>query len=122
MLAHQGALHRKEGAGPDVQANGLHINAFTLYGIKHVLSEMEPCRRRRYRAFDMGVQGLVSLQVYLLSLPVQIRRDGHPAAQVEHSREAQITVPIEAHACRLAIPFNKRSPEIQRLESIQIHL
>jgi len=70
------AFDRLERAGSYVQGQFFQCYPFFTQGVQNSRSEVQTGCRCGYRTFYLGINGLVSLLITLLRLPVQIRRDG----------------------------------------------
>ena len=86
-----------------MKANVLDINAFIPDCLKHFFSKMKARRRRRDRASYAGVKGLVTLDIELLGLAVEIGRNRHLPAEFEHAAEWLTTLPREFYCAGLTI-------------------
>ena len=71
------------------------LDAFRIDVSQDALREMQSCSRSRYRTLYLGIDRLVGCLVALLSLPVEIWRDGKLSDGIDDFGESQVSVPIE---------------------------
>ena len=109
------ALYRQECAGSYVQANILNINMLIAYCLKYSFSKMKSCRRGCHRAFDPRIKRLIAVLVYGFGCPVQIGRNRHLTAFLQHFRETFSPLPGELHNPRTAIPGQETGLQIGRV-------
>ena len=76
-------LYRTERASSDVQRYFFALQPSSIDVAQHGWCEMKACRRGCHTSLDARINGLISCIVCLLSLSVQVRRDGKFAGSID---------------------------------------
>ena len=68
--------------------------------------EVESGRGGSYRPFNFGIDSLIGGFVALLSLTVEIRRDGQLSHDIDNLSKTEIARPLEIYTMRGAVEFS----------------
>ena len=106
------ALNGFEGASPYVQGHLLAVNALGIQRVQHALCEVQAGGRCSHAALYLAIYGLVRLLVALLSLAVQVGRDGQLAHRLEQFGKGCATRPLEPYAVAGSVGALSRGGEL----------
>ena len=91
------ALDGEERSGTHVKCNLVKIKALLLHLRNHFVCEVQTCCRCSYRAFELGIYGLVACEVYLLALAIEVWRNGNTSKIFEQLTKRKVHVPLKTH-------------------------
>ena len=98
VLVGVGGLNGQESAGTDMERQFVGLYASTAEVRQNGFGKMQSGSRRRYRSLDARIDGLVGAFVALLSLAVEVGRNGQFADGVQYLRKRDRgIVPFEAN-------------------------
>ena len=111
MLRRVVALDRKECPRTDVERHGLEFESFAAHALDELLGKVESCRGCGDRTLEFGIYGLVTRQVDLLALAVEVGRDGYASEVFEQLAEGHVGIPREAYDMLARAPLGDTGRE-----------
>ena len=111
MLRRVVALDRKECPRADVERHGLEFEPLAAHALDELLGKVEPCRGGGDRTLEFGIYGLVTRQVDLLAIAVEVGRDRYAAEVFEQLAEGHVGIPREAYDMLARAPLGDTGRE-----------
>ena len=108
-------LHWAERTGTDVQGQLLALDTTGIQLVQDGIGKVQTSSRRGHTSLDFRIYGLISTQVALLSLAVQIGRNGQFTHSVQDFCERNQTAPFEVNPLTRAVFATTGSPDLYLL-------